>query len=325
MGLRFIRQPSDTPNVQIGDDVRAFRYAYGDQNGYIKGKGTECGYEVNGLNFIIKSGEIVISGYASEVDANGVTLTIDNIVTKRYYTVYYQVNLALFSVSILATYDTAGYPVINPGDDLNVNTVGTARMELYRFTATNGVISEVSKRVQPIKYFTDFAGLNIALRNGTYDNFTAGFAKQAENQTVLDNSSKIANTKFVKDVLLNHTGSSNITFSSVPGIGDKSGVVNRFYKLVTGSLSFSISPNVQINDHTTLATIPSNYRPSISTKVYGLVLNFDNNAKSKYSPQIISLTINTNGTVVNDYDILRPYTVADYPDSVVIVNFSYNK
>ena len=95
MGLRFIREPSDTPNVQIGDDVRAFRYAYGDQNGYIKGKGTECGYEVNGLNFIIKSGEIVINGYASEVDANGVTLTIDNIATKRYYSVYYQVNLAL--------------------------------------------------------------------------------------------------------------------------------------------------------------------------------------------------------------------------------------
>ena len=151
MGLRFIREPSDTPNVQIGDDVRAFRYAYGDQNGYIKGKGTECGYEVNGLNFIIKSGEIVINGYASEVDANGVTLTIDNIVTKRYYSVYYQVNLALFSVSILATYDTAGYPVINPGDDLNVNTVGTARMELYRFTATNGVIADVAKIVNSIK------------------------------------------------------------------------------------------------------------------------------------------------------------------------------
>jgi len=325
MGIRYIRQPSEVPNVLNKDDIRMCRYAYGNQNGYIAGRGSECAYEIDGLNFKIKSGELVLQGVASEVDSSGVTLTVDNIGTLRYYSVYYEVNFSTESVKIDFTYSTYGYPEISAGDDLTANPIGIAKLELYRFKATSGVISEVSKRVQPIKYFTDFAGLNIALRNGTYDNFTAGFAKQAENQTVLDNSSKIANTKFVKDVLLNHTGSSNITSSSVPGIGDKSGVVNRFYKLVTGSLSFSISPNVQINDHTTLATIPSNYRPSISTKVYGLVLNFDNNAKSKYSPQIISLTINTNGTVVNDYDILRPYTVADYPDSVVIVNFSYNK
>ena len=92
----------------------------------------------------------------------------------------------------MATYDTAGYPVIKPGDDLNVNIVGTARLELYRFTATNGIIDDVTKRVNAIRYANDAAILttgliadaripsNIARINGTYDNLTSGTSKNAQ-------------------------------------------------------------------------------------------------------------------------------------------------
>ena len=177
MGLRFIREPSETPNILVGDDVRAFRYAYGDQNGYVKGKGLECQHEINGVEFKVKSGEVVINGYASEIDANGVILTVDNIATKRYYIVYYQVNLGTSTVGIMATYDTATYPVLDTGDDLSVNTIGTARMELYRFTATSGLISGVVKSVKQIYYSAN--------TNGTYSNLTAGDSQKINNITIL--------------------------------------------------------------------------------------------------------------------------------------------
>lgn len=155
MAIKMVRNPSETPNINNIDDIVGLRYAYGNQNGYVIAKGNEVSHSVNGSTFTLNSGRLVLQGVEVDIDANGLDLTVDNIATKQYYSVYLTVNLALNTVQIQFTVDTAGYPEIDPGDDLTKNTSGIARLELYRFTAQNGVISEVSKVVQSIKYVED--------------------------------------------------------------------------------------------------------------------------------------------------------------------------
>lgn len=157
MGIRMVRQPSETPNVTNIDDIVPFRYAYGDQNGYVIGKGAELSYTIDGNTFRVNSGRVVLQGVETDIDANGVSFTIDNSSEKRYFVVYYEVNLATQTTEIkLSNYSYGGYPIIEGGDDLTSNPTGTARMNLYRFTAVSGIIGDVVKIVKPIEYITDW-------------------------------------------------------------------------------------------------------------------------------------------------------------------------
>ena len=160
MAIKMVREPSETPNINNIDDIVPMRYAYGNQNGYVIGKGNEISNTVNGLNFTINSGRLVIQGVECDIDASGVTITIDNIATKRYYVIYLEVNLGLNSATIKNEYDTATYPSIDAGDDLTENTTGVARLPLYRFTATSGIISDVNKVVESVKYTSDISVKN---------------------------------------------------------------------------------------------------------------------------------------------------------------------
>lgn len=155
MAIKMVRQPSETTNINNIDDIIPFRYAYGNQNGYVIGKGSELSYSVNGSDFIVNSGRVVIQGVETDIDANGFAFTIDNNATTRYYVVYNEVNLATNESTLKLVYDTATYPIIESGDDLNEFTTGIARTSLYKFSAVNGVISNVEKVVQPIKYTKD--------------------------------------------------------------------------------------------------------------------------------------------------------------------------
>ena len=155
MAIKMVREPSETPNINNIDDIIPMRYAYGGQNGFVIGKGTEISNTVSGLNFTVNSGRLVLQGVECDIDATGVTITIDNIATKRYYTVYLEVNLGLNTATIKSEYDTATYPSIDAGDDLTENTTGVARLPLYQFTATSGIISDVNKVVENIKYTKD--------------------------------------------------------------------------------------------------------------------------------------------------------------------------
>lgn len=156
MAIKMVREPSDTPNINNIDDIIPMRYAYGGQNGFVIGKGTEISNTVNGSNFIINSGRLVLQGVECDIDATGVTIAVDNIATKRYYTIYLKVNLATNTATIESSYDTADYPAIDDGDDLTENSSGIANMVLYKFTATSGIISEVNKVVESIKYTPKF-------------------------------------------------------------------------------------------------------------------------------------------------------------------------
>ena len=152
MSINMVRQPSETPNIKNIDDIVPFRYAYGNQNGYVLGKGNELSHLVNGSDFRINSGRVVLQGVESDIDANGVVITIENVTETRYFSVYYQVNLANNTVSIKSEFDTAGYPAIDEGDDLTKNNSGIANLELYRFAALSGEISNVQKIVKQIPY-----------------------------------------------------------------------------------------------------------------------------------------------------------------------------
>lgn len=177
MAIKMVREPSETPNINNIDDIVPMRYAYGNQNGYVIGKGNEISNTVNGLNFTVNSGRLVLQGVECDIDAVGVTITIDNIATKRYYVIYLEVNLGLNSVTIKSEYDTATYPTIDAGDDLTENTTGVARLPLYRFTATSGIISDVNKLVESIKYINE------------------NFIKNVK----VNDSSKINNIEIIKD------------------------------------------------------------------------------------------------------------------------------
>lgn len=166
MAIEMVRIPSETPNISNTDDFVGLRYAYGNQNGYVIGKGQECSYTISGAKFRVNSGRLVLQGVECDIDANGVEITIDNVATKKYYTVYLQVNLATNETKILAMSDTSGYPTIESGDDLTQNTTGIAKMELYHFDATSGVISNVQKVMQSIKYIDDLTVDNAKHING---------------------------------------------------------------------------------------------------------------------------------------------------------------
>lgn len=182
MALRFIRQPSETPNVYNSDDARMIRYAYGGSDGYVKNKGSELSHSIIGLTFRINSGVLNLQGYETEVDANGWTMSVINSPTKHYYSVYYEVNLATQDADIKSTYDTAGYPNIDTGDDLTASSTGTARMLLYRFTATSGAIADVQKIASKIEYLSSGDVL-------------------VPTQAQTDSSKKIANTQYVRTAI----------------------------------------------------------------------------------------------------------------------------
>lgn len=153
MGIRMVREPGATPNINNIDDIIPFRYAYGNQDGYVINRGNELAYTINGNEFKINSGRVVVQGAESEIDANGATVIVDaSNSTKQYYTIYYKVNLATNVVSIESKYDIAGYPTIDGGDDLTKTTSGYATLELYHFEAQSGVISNVEKLVKAIEY-----------------------------------------------------------------------------------------------------------------------------------------------------------------------------
>lgn len=154
MGVRLIRENSDTPNIINKDDARMVRYAYGGQNGYVQKYGREFGHTVSGNIFNIGSGIAVLQGWEVVVDSNGWQLELSTAdATKRYYSVYLEVNLALGgTAAIKSKYDTVDYPTIEEGDDLTENLNGIAYLELYRFTATRGVVADVEKRVSAISY-----------------------------------------------------------------------------------------------------------------------------------------------------------------------------
>ena len=242
MAISMVRKPSETPNITNIDDIIPFRYAYGNQNGYVIGRGTELSHKVNGNQFTINSGRVVIQGVESDIDANGVTLTIDSVSETRYYVIYYEVNLATNTANIkLSNYSTTGYPTIDAGDDLTVNSTGIARLPLYRFTAKSGVISGVEKVVNAIKYTE-----NIKIKNATQ-------ADNATNATKVQGVDLSSNTsaQFGEYTIqkTKHIGNGNFYFELPSGSNDAS--VYNISLITYPFLRFEVGKKYAINIYLT--------------------------------------------------------------------------
>lgn len=198
MAITMVREPSETPNINNVDDFAGLRYAYYGKNGCVKDFGNECSSTTNGNIFHINSGRLVLQGVECDIDANGVDITIDTVSATRYYVVYLQVNLNNDQVSILSTYSTSAYPTVSAGDDLTANNVGTARLPLYKFEATNGSIANVVKMVTTIPYLLQ----DYDFTNGTVE---ARFADIDERLTRLGfrQGSISVTSLWVQDVTVN--------------------------------------------------------------------------------------------------------------------------
>lgn len=153
MAIRLLRESSDTPNITNKDDVRMIRYAYGGYNGVVQKYGEELAGSASGGTFRIGSGRVVLHGWEVDVEGDGWTLDLSSMSSGiYYYTVYLEVNAELETAEIKYLYDTAQNPVIDPGDDLTEASAGTAQLELYHFTVSYGVISDVTRVCMIIPY-----------------------------------------------------------------------------------------------------------------------------------------------------------------------------
>lgn len=150
MEIKFVRQSGEI--VENKSDFIPFRYAYGGQNGYVKGYGSELDYIAIGNQFTLKSGRVVLDGVESDIDANHAIFTVYNISETRYYTLSYIVNLGNETATIELQQGVSTYPTVERGADLTEDQEGVARLLLYRFTATGGIISNVEKIVKEIGY-----------------------------------------------------------------------------------------------------------------------------------------------------------------------------
>lgn len=186
MAIKMVREPSETQNISNIDDIIGLRYAYGNQNGYVIGRGKEISHTINGSNFTVNSGRIVLQGVESDIDANGVTIQVDNIASLKYYTIYCEVNLITNSSTIKSVSDNITYPVIDKGNDLTENSKGIARLALYHFTALNGLISNIEKIIKPIEYIDKNTKVNNAVNS--------------DNATTAENSKKINNLDIKRNV-----------------------------------------------------------------------------------------------------------------------------
>lgn len=145
--IKIVREPSDTPNIQNTDDFIGLRHSYGDYNGYVDKKGQMLAYQVNGSTFTVLSGRAVVNGVEVDIDANGASITVDNVSTLQYHKLYLRVNLATMKADL---YDHIGLLTEPTSDDLTSNASGRAYLHLYSFTSKNGVISLIIKQVKKI-------------------------------------------------------------------------------------------------------------------------------------------------------------------------------
>lgn len=162
--IKIVREPSDTPNIQNTDDFVGLRYSYGDYNGYVDNKGQMLAYQINGSTFKVLSGRAVVNGVEVDIDANGASITIDNISQTQAHSLYIRVNLATMKADL---FDVIGND-LPTSDDLTANTAGMAYLLLYTFSSTAGVISDVVKKVEKITSLKDVISGVVSVAKATH-------------------------------------------------------------------------------------------------------------------------------------------------------------
>lgn len=258
MAIELVRKPSETPNVINYDDYRMLRYATGGYNG-VNGKyANKCAYEIEGSNFKIKSGEIFLYGVQSKIDGIGETITVVNISGTQYYSVYLEVDLSIVDnqkTTIKSLYDAVAYPTIDAGDDLTELETGIARLELYRFEVSSGVISNVVQRFSLIDVGNVLHAENADL---------------ATNATNADNSIKNNNNTYSA---LTQNSNNQLRVGSVDNVE----VIEKRTLLWKGNPTNSVNLsnfNLQENDEIDIRCLPNaDYVASSIVEYFRLVLS----------------------------------------------------
>ena len=150
MGIRIVRQSTETPNVVNVDDITAFRYAYGNQNGYKIGIGSELSANYENGVFTVGSGHAVIQGADYVVDGNGINTTLDTGVGTRYFKIYLKVNLD--TAELASYYSTNGYDNIPEPTSGSLIAGENVYMLLYTLKLDGATQTEISKVVKQIDY-----------------------------------------------------------------------------------------------------------------------------------------------------------------------------
>lgn len=308
MSVFFIRKPSETPNIQNLDDIRMVRYAYGNQNGYIKGYGAELSHNATGSTFLINSGIFVVQGAEVKIDANGWSESVSGVTNKRYYTVYGEVNLALEKAEIKSTYSHANYPTIEAGDDLTQSTDGTARIVLYRFTATNGIIADVVKVVKGIDYYTSL--ITSAINQ----------EQQARQQAITtERNARISAISAESNARQQQVNTINGRLDSLGfrqgsvSLASGTATVNTVKR--TGNYVFGqVTATSSIPSNTVLFTLPTNFRPKTQ---YSFLMGVVSTGQGNDFNDGVTATVRTNGEFYVSGTI-SGYTIKSYN-----VNFGF--
>lgn len=254
MALRLVRQSSNEPNISNTDDARMIRYAYGGYDGSVRDFGNNLGASVTGGVFTVGSGCIVLQGWEMVVDAQGWSLTVGNFTQLRYYSIYLEINLATETSAIKSVYSTAGYPTVEAGDDLTMQTTGTARLLLYRFKAQNGIITDVSKQFSTVPYLQErMEAVNLNLLGLANRLDELGFKRGQLSLAYRADPSNVLNAETNEVVKIG----TNVYLN----LNTKNTVAQTF----NGYIGFSVGE--------TIATIPEGFRPYKEIACYGKVEN----------------------------------------------------
>lgn len=152
MGIKIVRTPSETPNITNVDDIIPFRYAYGNQNGYVIGRGSELDGSYESGEFTVGSGRVVIQGVEVDIDANGISTTLNTASETRYFKIYLKVNLANNVTVLESHYSTVSYDEITDPTSSDLISGGDAYLLLYTLKLNGTTQAEKNKVVKLIEY-----------------------------------------------------------------------------------------------------------------------------------------------------------------------------
>lgn len=152
MGIKIVRTPSETPNITNVDDIIPFRYAYGNQNGYVIGRGSQLDGSYESGEFTVGSGRAVIQGVEVDIDANGISTTLDTASETRYFKIYLKVNLANEVTELESYYSTVSYDEITDPTSGDLISGGNAYLLLYTLQLNGTAQVNIEKKVKQIEY-----------------------------------------------------------------------------------------------------------------------------------------------------------------------------
>lgn len=150
--MQMVDNVANYSSVQNTDDIIALRYAFNDQNGYVPNIGSELSANYESGTFTLNSGHVVVQGSQYNIDANGISTTLDTSIGIRYFKIYLKVNLIDGTAELLNYYSTVSYDNIPDPESDELIKGNTAYLLVYTIKLNGATQMEISKIVRQIEY-----------------------------------------------------------------------------------------------------------------------------------------------------------------------------